>query len=265
MKIFSKELFKLEFKRSFKGLLTWSLSIGLTMVFVIVLYPMVKDIYSSIPAQYADFLDSFGGIPHNILEYFATEGGLMLQLFGSIFAVLEGFNAINRDEREKTVESLYQLPYTRSLFFRTKLLRVFTNVLIFAFINYILSYISFFIVKESIDFGQFSYFNLLNMIQLIIIAFLGFGLACFLKPNQKNMIAFSIPFPLYIISVLSTMTNNATLEKLKYLTPFTFSNPVDILKSSATFEWISFVVFCSLTVVVIFLSYIRFNKREFMV
>jgi len=265
MKLFIPALFRLEFKRSLKGLMTWSFSIGLTMVFVIVLYPMVKDMYNSIPPQYAEILNSFGGIPNNILEYFATEGGMMLQLFGAIFAVLEGFNAINRDEKEKTVESLYQLPYSRAAFYRTKVLRVFMNVVIFAIINFILSFVSFQFINESIDFVKFVEFNLWNTIMLLMIAFLGFGLACFLKPNQKNMIAFSIPFPLYIISVLASMTNNDLLEKLKYFTPFTFSNPVEILKVNGSFEWISLVIYTGLTIIVLGFGYIRFQKREFMI
>lgn len=265
MRIFIPTLFRLEFKRSLKGLITWSLSIGLTMVFVIVLYPMVKDMYQSIPAQYAEILNSFGGLPNNILEYFATEGGMMLQLFGAIFAVLEGFNAINRDEKEKTVESIYQLPYSRLAFYRTKLLRVFINVTIFSITNLILSYVSFQIIGESINIGQFLEFNLLNTIMFLMIAFLGFGLACFLRPNQKNMISFAIPFPLYIISVIASMTNNDILEKLKYITPFTFSNPVDILKTHTDFEWISFVVYIGLTVIVCVFAALRFQKREFMI
>lgn len=261
----SKVLLKLEFTRSFKSLMIWSLSIGFTMVFVIVLYPMVIDIYSAIPEEYAAFLDAFGGIPHNVLEYYATEGVMMLQLFGGIFAALEGYSAINRDDKEKTVECIYQLPYSRTTILTTKLVKVLINVLVFSVIVYLMSIISFAMLGETFDGGQFLVFNLYNTIMFIVLAILGFVLACFMKPTQKSMGAIAFPFIFYIISVISSVTNNSSLELLKHISPFTFANPVALLKQGADFEWISFVIFISLSIILTILSYWRFKKREFTV
>lgn len=265
MNFFNKNLFFLEFKRSFKGLLVWSFSLGITMYLVIILFPMVKDIYESIPPQFYDILNSFGGIPDTVVEYFATEGAMMLQIFGALFAVLEGFNAINKDEKEKTVESLYSLPYPRRMFFLTKLFKITVSIIIFSLINVICSVLGFISISEAFDVKLFTIFNLLNTVMLLVIGYLGFVLACLLKPNQKNMIAIAIPFPLYIIAIVSTLTNNNILKNLKYLTPFTFSNPVDILKNTFEFEWVSFVIFCGLTCIGLVFSFFRFKKREFMV
>ncbi len=263
--IFNKTLFLLEFKRSLKSLIGWSLSIGLTMVFVIVLYPMVKDMYSSIPIEYMDFLNSFGGVPNNILEYYATEGVMMLQLFGGIYAVLEGYNAINRDDKEKVVESIYQLPYKRKVFFITKLVRVLLNVFIFSLFNYLLSILSFMIMKESINNTTFLVFNLLNTVLFFVMAIMGFGLANFLKSTSKSMGALGIPLMLYIISVISSMTANDLLKKLRYLTPFSFADPVAQLKNGSSIEWIILLMFIGFSVIIIIFSYLRFRKREFMI
>jgi len=263
--MFSSRLFKLEFSRSFKSLLTWSLSIGFTMAFVIVLYPMVIDIYSAIPAEYQSFLDAFGGVPHNVVEYYATEGVMMLQLFGGIFAALEGYSALNRDDKEKTVECIYQLPYSRSVILTTKLLKVIINVMLFSIIVYLMSLLSFIIIGESFDGVKFLIFNLYNTIMFVVLAILGFALVVFMKPTQKSMGAIAFPFVFYIISVISSVTNNDTLQLLKHITPFTFANPVDILKLGADFEWISFVVFVGLSIVLTILAYWRFQKREFTV
>lgn len=260
--MFSSRLFKLEFTRSLKSLITWSLSIGLTMVFVIVLYPMVIDIYSAIPAEYQAFLDAFGGVPHNVVEYYATEGVMMLQLFGGIFAALEGYNALNRDDKEKTVECIYQLPYSRTAILTTKLVKVIVNVLVFSIVVYFMSILSFLVIGESYDGGDFLLFNVYNTIMFLMLAILGFVLVVFMKPTQKSMGAIAFPFVFYIISVISSVTNNETLELLKHVTPFTFANPVDILKLGADFEWISFVVFTGLSILLTVAAYWRFQKRE---
>lgn len=261
--MFSRVLFQLEFRRSFKSLLAWSLSIGLTMVFVIVLYPMVKDMYASIPAEYMSVLDSFGGVPNNILEYYATEGVMMLQLFGGIYAVLEGFGAINRDDKEKVVESIYQLPYKRRVFFITKWIRVVVNVLLFSLINYLLSIVSFAIMKESIDQTLFLNFNLLNTLLFLIMALLGYALACFIKATPKSMGALAIPLLLYIVSVISSMTDNKFLDKLKYITPFSFADPVALMKEGLSVEWVIVLVFTAISVLLFVAAYFRFQKRQF--
>ncbi|MBU1145719.1 MAG: ABC transporter permease [Firmicutes bacterium] len=265
MKFFNKTLFGLEIKRSLKGLLVWSFSLAITMYLVIILFPMVKDMYAAIPEEFYDIMNSFGGLPDTIMEYFATEGAMMLQIFGALFAVLEGFNAIYKDEKEKTVESLYSLPYPRSTFYFTKLIKITFNIVVFSLINTLFCVIGFITVKESIDVGLFVIFSVLNTVMFLIIGYLGFVLACFLKSSSKNMIAIAIPFPFYIISVISFMTNNEWLKKLQYITPFTFSNPIEILKNDFSFEWISFVVFVGLTIVGLVVSYTLFKKREFIV
>lgn len=265
MRLFQKDLFRLEMKRSFMGVLVWSLSVGLTMYLIVVLYPMVKDMYSLLPPEYAEFLASFGGIPENVVQYYATEGAMMLQLFGAIFAVLEGFNAINRDEKEKTLESIYTLPYPRSTFYFTKFIRVMANVVLFSVVNTVLSILGFVTISESFAFGEFLYFSLMNMVMLLMIASIGFGLVSVMKPNQKGMVSMLVPLPLYILFMISTLTNNEWIQKLKHITPFTFADPVAILKTAGDFEYISFLVYIGIVISLIALGFYRFKKRDIMV
>ncbi|MDD3478208.1 MAG: ABC transporter permease subunit [Candidatus Izemoplasmatales bacterium] len=261
--MFDSVLFALEFRRSQKSLWIWTLAIAATMVMVILLYPMVKDMYSAIPPEYEDFLAAFGGLPNNILEYYATEGAMMLQLFGGMYAAIEGYGAINRDDREKTVETLFTLPRRREQVFATKLLRALTNITIFSLVNYVLSVLSFVILKESIDQGIFLAFNALNLLMYVIIAVLTFSIAGISKATPKNGIAIAVPIVMYILFVFSSMTNNEWLEKLQYLTPFTFADPVVLIKEGGSVEGISLLVYGALSLGLLTLAYFRFQKREF--
>jgi len=265
MRIFNKNLFALEFRRAFKGMLVWSISLGLTMYLIVILYPYVKDMYAAIPPELSGILDSFGGLPENVTEYFATECAMMLQIFGSIYVVLEGFNAINRDEKEKTLEAIYVLPYRRDVILFTKFVRITLNILLFSIANILFSLAGFWTVGEFAENGRFFLFALLNTLMFLMIGYLGLAMVCLMKPNQKNMISMLIPIPLYIVSVISTLTNNEWLQKLKYITPFTFANPVEILKTDFAFEWENLVGFTLVTICLLVAAFLRFRKREFIV
>ena len=78
------QILKIELKRYFKSLLGWSLSIGIFLYIVIILYPMVKDLYNQLSGELLELLENFGGLPKNEIEYFATEGG-MLYSFSVLF------------------------------------------------------------------------------------------------------------------------------------------------------------------------------------
>ena len=96
-----KTLLKMEIRRSYKSNLLWSIGVGTMIYLIIVLYPMVKDIYQQIPEELMAIMAQFGGVPEDVLEYFATEGAMMLQLFGAIYAALLGFNLISTFEKER--------------------------------------------------------------------------------------------------------------------------------------------------------------------
>ena len=272
MNIFSKNLFKLEFKRSFKSLMIWSFSLALSLLLVIVIYPMAKDMFEaleqmieyfeSINSGFVGMLEMFGGIPENGIEYFATEGAMFLQLLGGIFAAIVGFGIINKDEKEKTVEVIYTLPISREKLLFTKMTVVAVNLLIFMLIQVLMVDLGFLLVAPGEDISAIWMFGLFDYFMFLMIAYLSMFLAIVLKPNQSNFIAIAIPFPLYIITTIAYATDNAFLKSLKYISPFTFAEPVGWLKDQLDFEVINFFIFLSLTVVSIILSFILFKKRQ---
>jgi len=272
MNIFSFKLFKLEFKRSFKSLIIWSISLALSLLLVIVIYPMAKDMFQaleqmieyleSIDSGFIGMLDLFGGIPDSGIEYFATEGAMFLQLLGGIFAALVGFGIINRDEKEKTVEVIYTLPISRHKLLFTKMMVVAVNLFIFMLVQVLMVDLGFLLVAPGEDISAIWMFGLFDYIMFLMLAYLSMFLALVLKPNQSSFIAVAIPFPLYIITTIAYATNNTFLKSLKYISPFTFVEPVGWLKEQVVFETTNFIVFLSLTALSIVFSFILFKKRQ---
>lgn len=259
----NSHIFKMELKRSLKGLLAWCISISLFVYLIIILYPLVKDMYSNIPEELLGFIDSFGGIPENVVEYFAIEGGMVLQIVGSIFAALVGFNIINKEERSKHSELVYTLPLPRKTFFFTKLSFAIFQILIYSLSVTIFSVLGFLTVDSFPYVGNFLVYSLMNTLMLLMIAFFGFTLACIVKNTNSQVLAMVIPLPLYIISIISSISKNKILKSLKHFTVFSFADPVNYLKGSINVEWISFSLFLTISLVGLVYSYHLFINREF--
>ncbi|MGD9605367.1 MAG: ABC transporter permease subunit [Bacilli bacterium] len=253
----------MEMKRSFTSFLIWVLSIGLMMVFVIVLYPMVKDMYAAIPEEFMEMLDAFGGIPDSLMEYFATEGGLMMEICAAIYAVFLGFNAIGKEEREHSSDIIYSLPISRRSFFLHKWLAVVIQVVAFSLILYLFNLVSLLFV-EQIAVGQFTFFSLMFTVMMLIIASLGFILGALVKGTVKSMSSLLIIFPMYILTIISSMTQTKWLQNLKYLSVFTFSDPVNLLKTNGEMEILNLIIFVGITILGLIYALWQFEKREFL-
>lgn len=258
----NKDIVKMELKRTLIGLLIWTIAIGISLFLIVILYPIVKDMFDQMPESLREMMESFGGIPENIIEYFATEGGTTLQIFGAIFSAIVGFNAIAREEREKNTDTIYVLPVSREHFYLNKLIAVVTQILIFSIGVGLFTFIGFIIGGTLEGIGSFFIFMLLTTITFIMVGCFGFALGCITKGGNQ-MIALIIPVPLYIISLLSTISDNKILKNIKYLSPFTFSDPVSIFKTDYRFEYVNFIVFLIITGLIIWGSFKYYKNKEF--
>lgn len=256
-----KILLKMEYRRAIKANLAWSLGVSSMVFLIIVLYPLVKDIYAQIPDELMAIMAQFGGIPEDVLEYFATEGAMMLQLFGAIYAGLLGFNMIAVFEKDRLAEMMYTQGIPKKDFFISKWLVLSLMILQFTLINGIVGYMGFLIIAESFDLGNYILFTVLNGVMYVHIAGLGLILALLTRQSVKSMVALLIPLPLYILALVSTLTDHDLVKALKYFSPFTFSDPVSILKNQDPFEFISFIVFTGLVIIGSIYGYFKYQKR----
>jgi ABC-2 type transport system permease protein len=266
------KLFMLDMKRNIKSTLIWSLGLGLSLFFVIIIYPIVQDMMDainhvieqleSLEYSFLDFIDIFGGIPSNGIEYFATEGAMFMQIAAGMFASLLGFSIINRDDREKTAEMLYTLPITRSSYLLEKMIAVFVQILLFMLIQLGIIALGFSIVAPDENISALFIFGFFDGLMLVMIAFLSMGLSLVMKPGSSTLFPLIIPIPLYVITTIAYATDNHILRLLRFLSPFTFAEPVGFLKNQRDFEWLNFGIFGILTLIVIVLSFIAFKKRE---
>lgn len=271
MKSFSYATLKLEIKRSFKQNMIWSFALGLSLLAIVAIYPFVKDMMQSIfdfmesmdPSNpFLQIMNEFGGIPTSAIGYFATEGAMILQLVGGIYAATLGYGLINKDERENTHEVLYTLPISKTKLMQAKLAAMFVHIFIFTCIQFALSTIGFIIIDEWVMMDIFWLFGLINFFLFSMIAILALLLALVLKPKQSGLLAVVVPFPFYIMTIIAQATDQAILKGLKYASPFTFADPVGFLKTNYEFNWINMLTFFLFSLLIIFFVIKYYKRRE---
>lgn len=256
-----KALIKMDVRKHYVSMLLWTITLSLLMFLIVILYPMVKDIYNSIPEALLEIMESFGGIPADVLEYYATEAGFLFQVFGAIFAVLLGYNLVSSVEKEKTAEVLYTQPIPRRYFYMSRIIVLISFIFIFSLINYVVVYLGFIMTADNMNHGSYLLFSFLNFIMLLYMGFIGMFTAHAVSSQTKSMISIVLPIVLYVIYIVAYATNNEILKTLRYVTPYTFADPVEILKTDFQFEWISFSIYTGLVCLLTYIGYRLFKKR----
>lgn len=260
----NRHVFKMEFRRAYKGLLIWIAALSAWVAVVILLYPFVEPMYSSIPSEALSFFEGFGGIPKNVIEYYSIQAAMLMQLGGAVFASLVGFSALKSEEREATADTVYTLPVSKETFYITKLMVVFFQILIFSFAVMTTSFICLVIADGGVNFNSFFVFHIYNTGLYIILGGIGFSMAAFIRKSSKSAYALLVPVPLFIIDFVSRLTNNKIISNLKYISAFSFASSTDIIANNIT-EPLLFFVYAVIVLCSLLTGYFIFKRKEFLI
>lgn len=263
-------VFKNEFKRSYKGVLIWSVVVGACMALIIGMYPLVKNMYAvmlpilqgSVPGMDVSAFEAM--IPSNIIEYFVLESGSSLIIISSIFAAIYGINYMSADYKSGNAEFLYSQGVNKNKIFLTKLLNLIVSILIFNAIVTIISLGIMIAVEQNFaSLGNlFIYFGAITLLQ-IEIGVLCFSLSSVLKSKCNIGIALALAFGLYIISFVSQIADE--VKFLKYFSPDGVLMG-DIAKLGfAGINWWIVGIWAVITLGTFIASFIAFNKRDVLI
>lgn len=259
-------IIKRELKAHLKSLIIWSLCI----CFLIIGAMSEFSAYYNNP-EMADILES---MPEAILQMFSMQGANLTTVSGyisllSIFfylilgihAVLLGSSILSKEERDKTAEFLFTLPIARNKVVFGKLTAAVINCLVLLFVTASVVLIS--ISSYEADKG-FSGFFILCLVSLFIvqIIFLSIGMltASMLKRYKRSgSVSVFILLGTYIISVLIGFSEDLTF--LKYITPFKYFVPVDILNTNR-FELIFIIISICIIAACLCSTFIFYKRRD---
>jgi len=259
-------IFLRELKANFKSLLIWSV---ITILFTVIGFSKFSAYYEN-PEMLA-ILDS---MPAAMLEAFNITAfnlttltgffGVMFAYFAlllSIAAAMWGSDIISKEERDKTVEFSLTLPVTRGKLITAKTLAAFVNCIGLILVMWAAVQVAATPYGPDAEFYDFVNLGMvaLFIMQLIFLA-AGIFLGAAMKQHKRaGSVAVSVLLGTYFISVVSGLYED--LEFLKYLSPFKYFNPSDLLHNAEidlNYVWLS----AGIIVVALVGAYVTYSRRD---
>ncbi len=226
-----KTVYKFELRRGRTTTLIFTLICTGLLLFVMAVYPLFKDMLGDMSSMMSDmgaFSEMFSMDELNYgsaQDYFATEGGLMVALCGSILAAFLGGGLLGREESERTGEWLLTHPISRSRIFFGKFLSMATLLLIMNVFCALLTGLSFPAINEPLDLKTFSLFYLAQFVMHMEIGCISLLFSAMMK-RSAGPIGLGLAMIMYFVSLIAAALEE--LEFLTYITPFTYSDAASI-------------------------------------
>ena len=261
-------MFKRELKLNFKSFLIWTLILLGMFLAVFLVYPYIMT------SENVDMLNEMLKVfPPEVLKAFnmdiseidsaygwlKTEGFIFVLLITGIFSGILGSNIVLKEESDKTIEYLHNLPVTRTKIVTNKILCALTYIISMIFILGIFNYIG---LSLSGDFNQKQYLLLAisPLLSSLVIFSICLFISTFTHKTKKTMgISLAIVFLSYFLQILAELSNK--VEFLKYISTFTLADTRNII-TNTTINPICIIVSILLTVSLIILSIYKYNKKE---
>lgn len=269
-------IFKMEVKRGLKSLTIWSVVCILLLILFLSMFPSMKD------AGMQELVDTkLGALPPALLEAFNLEQApdfsklneyfayvfQYIVIAGCIYGGILGAKSLIQEESEGTIEFLYAHPASRTKLVTMKLLANFVLFYLFAMILGIATVAMCMIVKPA-DLSMIDVvtdikllYGGLIMVGLVFMA-IGFLISVLVKNLRLAMpVSTGLFFVTYLLGIFAGMIDQ--LEFLKYLSPFYYAVPSDLVRNG--FEAINIVLSLVIIVVSIASTYMIYRKKDFRV
>ncbi len=267
-------IFKMEFRKAFKPLSIWTIICVLLTLLFMSMFPSMKDsgmqeiVDTKMSAMPEAILEAFNlkDLPDftRLNQYFAYVFQYIV-MAGCIYAGMLGAKSLIKEESEGTIEFLYAQPASRTKIVTMKLLSSLATFYVFAMAMAVASILISLAVKPS-DLKVIDLFMDMKLLFsgffLVGIVFMSIGfLVSVLIPHLRLAMPVSIGifFVTYLLGIFSGMIDS--LEFLKYLSPFHYAVPSEVIKNG--FHTVNIVLAFAISIVSIIGTYIIYRKKDF--
>lgn len=222
---------KHELRMNSKSLSIWALAVGGMIFCFMLIFPTMEASMGELSGAYSqmgDFSTAFGMDKINIatpMGFFGIEIGATLSLGGSMFAAIVGIGMLAKEEGGHTTEFVFVTPNKRTYFITSKLIACMILIALFDIVCMALGILGFVCISEDLVWKQYLLFFLAQYLMHLEIAGICFGISAFLRKNNIGL-GIGIAMLLYFVNLLANITDK--VEKLHYITPFSYSDAADI-------------------------------------
>lgn len=229
MAVFSKEI-----RHGSKSLCIWTAVIAFMLVICVIMFPEMKNEMDGISDLFADmgsFTQAFGMDRLNFgtfIGFYGVECGNVLGIGGGLFAAYLGITVFSKEEKEHTAEFLLSHPVSRFSVAVQKLASVLVRIIAMNIAVTAISSAAVLAIGENFPAKEFMLIHTGYLILQLEIGAVCAGISAFIRRGSVG-IGLGIAAALYFANIICNITENA--EFIKYITPFAYSEPADIISS----------------------------------
>ena len=262
MVILSREL-----ARNRKSFITWTISLVSSSILMLMFFPYMDlkmdalgDMLKQMPEGMLSALSLENMDFSKILSFFAYEFQYIL-LFSVIYAMQFGASILSREESERTIEFLLAKPVKRSNVVTSKILCLLIYLVAFNIIFAVADYVTMIaITEQSFSMEAFLLLHLGQFLLQLIFAAIGLFISVFVvKSGTIFPLSIGVVLGTYFISIASGVSEKLT--NLKYITPFQYIVPADIIKVKRI-EPVYLIIMCAVTIIAITGTYTFYNRKD---
>ncbi len=262
MAIFIREL-----TRNRKSFITWTASLVASNVLMLMFFPYMDikmDAMDEMLKQMPEGMISamnLGSMDFSkILSYFSYIFQYIL-LFSAIYAMQFGAGILSREESERTIEFLLAKPIKRREVVTSKILCLLFYFAIFNIIFAVADYVTIIaITKQSFSMQAFLLLHLGQLLLQLLFASGGLLISVFVVKTATILpLSIGVVLGTYFISIASGISEK--LANLKYITPFEYVTPVDIIKANSI-EPVYVIIICTVVITAIAGAYVFYNRKD---
>lgn len=262
MVIFLRELI-----RNRKSFITWTASLVSASVLMLMFFPYMdlqmdafNDMLKLWPESMISVLNLNSMDISKILPYFSYVFQYIL-LFSAIYAMQFGAGILSREESERTVEFLLAKPIKRSEVVTSKILCLLFYFVLFNIIFIVADYVTIIaITDQSFSMEAFLLLHLGQLLLQLVFAAIGLLISVFVvKSGTIFPLSVGVVLGTYFISIVSGISEK--LANLKYITPFEYVIPADIIKATGI-EPVYLIIICLVTITAIAGTYVFYNRKD---
>ena len=262
-------LFYMDFKRSMKSLIIWSLVISLLIFFTMSFYRTVIQYQQQITSMIqlipiaAVKVRGFSNINDifSVMGFYAANNIVYMMLLGSIFSIVLSSNLLLREEYGKTAEYLMSRPIARGEIFFTKLSLAFIMIFILNLITTATSLASIEIFKKS-DFSLSVFLILAFYTLLLNLLFgaVGFFISVSMK-RAKPVTSLCVGIVMIFYFLFSISRIPGINGKFGYISPFKWIN-MEVLSPAYSLESFRLAGFIGIILFLVFLSAFIYRGKD---
>ncbi len=263
----SATIYKHELFARLKSVLTWSIGLGLLIIFFLSIFPSFSEqaaLLNEMLAKFPPQLLAAFGLGNmdlsSMLGYFAFLT-TFIQLCLAIQAANYGFGLVSVEETELTADFLLSKPVSRWQVLNSKLLAALTSLLITDLVVWIWSFICILVFRGSHTFDATTLLLLYASLFIFQLFFLGLGLAISLLVKRVRSVtpyALGLAFGAYMLNAFGRVFGQVDLE---LVTPFKHFDPIAIV-GKAAYDTPLVLVNVAVTVVSVALGYWLYVRRD---